>query len=148
MSTFLASIYLWLKAFHIIMVIAWFAGLMYLPRLFVYHHQSAPGGEAETYFTQMERRLARGIMNPSMMAVWVLAGLMLIANPGLFSTGWFHVKLVLVLGVTGVHVFYLRAQRRFEAGERVRSEKFWRMINEAPFVMMIGVAILAVLKPF
>ena len=148
MRDFLLANYQWIKAFHIIAVIAWFAGMMYLPRLFIYHHQADPGGEAEKYFKVMERRLLKGIINPSMIAVWVLAGVMLFANPALFSAGWFHVKLLLVLAISGIHGVYAGAQRKFEAGERPKTERYWRIINEIPFVMLIIVAILAFVKPF
>ncbi|RZO64595.1 MAG: protoporphyrinogen oxidase HemJ [Parvularculaceae bacterium] len=148
MQNFLAAHYLWLKAIHIIAVIAWFAGMMYLPRLFVYHFESAKGGEAEAFFVKMERRLLKGIMTPSMIAVWVIAGLMVYANPGLLSAGWFHAKLFLVLAISGIHGFYIKNQRLFEAGQRPRNDRFWRIVNEAPFVLMIVVAFLAFLKPF
>ncbi len=148
MRDFLIQNYAWIKAFHIIAVVAWMAAMMYLPRLFIYHHQASAGGEAIRFFDMMERRLLKGIMTPSMIAVWVLAFVMLYANPGLFSVGWFHVKLVLVLAMTGIHGFYSSAHRKFAAGEKPRSEKFWRMINEAPFLLLIGIVILAVVKPF
>ena len=148
MTAFLSSIYLWIKAFHIMAVIAWMAGMMYLPRLFVYHHQAEKGGEAERFFTLMERRLLRGIINPAMIAVWALGILMLIANRELLSTGWFGVKFALVLALSAVHGFYASARRKFEGGERPRSEKFWRIMNEAPFLMLIVIVLLAILKPF
>ena len=148
MAEFLSGIYLWIKATHLIMVIAWMAGMMYLPRLFVYHHQSEKGGEAERYFVQMQRRLLKGIINPSMIAVWLLGILMLIANPATLSSGWFHVKLVLVLVLSAIHGFYAAARRKFEAGERPRSEKFWRMMNEVPFFLLIGIVFMVILKPF
>ena len=135
MRDFLLGVYPYLKGVHIIAVIAWFAGMMYLPRLFIYHHQAVAGGEAEGMFVAMERRLLKGIMNPSLIAVWLLAFLMLFANPSLFSAGWFHLKLPMVLAISGIHGFYAGAQRKFEAGNRVRTEKFWRVINEAPFVL-------------
>jgi putative membrane protein len=143
----LVAAYPWIKSLHIIAVIAFMAGTMYLPRLFVYHHQAAKGGEAERFFVAMERRLLKGIMNPSLALVWVLAGLMIYANPALLKTPWFHVKLALVVAITGVHGYYVGAQRRFEAGDRPRSERFWRIINEAPFLLMLGVVFLAVVKP-
>lgn len=148
MADFLTEIYLWIKATHLIAIIAWMAGMMYLPRLFIYHHQSEKGGEAEAKFVIMERRLLKGIINPSMIAVWLLGILMLIANPATISTGWFPVKLVFVLVISGIHGFYASSRRKFEAGERPRSEKFWRIMNEAPFVLLIGIVFLAVLKPF
>ena len=117
MREVLLSIYPWIKAAHMVMVIAWMAGMMYLPRLFIYHHQAVKGGEAAGYFAIMERRLLKGVINPSMIMVWVLAGIMLYANPDLFSAGWFHVKLTMVLMISGIHGFYASAFKKFEAGE-------------------------------
>jgi len=148
MQSFLANNYLWLKAAHVIMVIAWMAGMMYLPRLFIYHHQAEKGGEAERHFIIMERRLLKGIINPSMIIVWILAGLMLYANPSLFSQSWFHLKFAAVVGVSAVHGFYAQAFRKFERGERPRTEKFWRIINEIPFLLMILAVIMAIVEPF
>lgn len=148
MRDFLLSIYPWIKALHIAAVIAWMAGMMYLPRLFIYHHQAEKGGEAERFFVTMERRLLRGIINPAMSAVWVLALLMLYANPALLSAGWFQVKLPMVVGISAIHGWYSSARRAFERGERPRSEKFWRIMNEIPFAMMLVVVFLAVVKPF
>ena len=148
MSGFLSEYYLWIKAAHFIFVIAWMAGMMYLPRLFVYHHQSVKGGEAEGMFIQMQRRLLKGIINPSMIAVWVLGIFMLVANPGTLSQPWFHIKLTLVLIMSGIHGFYAASRRKFEAGERPRSEKFWRMMNEGPFILLIFIVILVIIKPF
>lgn len=148
MTDYLLTIYPWIKAFHITMVIAWMAAMMYLPRLFIYHHQATAGGEAETFFVQMERRLLKGIMTPSMIAVWLAAFLMMAANPGLIQSGWFHVKLAGVLGITGIHGFYVGSQRKFAAGERPKTEKFWRLINEAPFLLLIVVVIMVIVKPF
>lgn len=148
MSEFLINIYPWIKAAHIIMVIAWMAGMMYLPRLFIYHHQSEKGGEAERYFQLMARRLLKGILNPSLIAVWLFAILMLIANPSLVSTGWFPVKLLLVIAITGIHGFYGASFKKFEAGQRPKTEKFWRIMNEIPFLLMIAAVFLAVVKPF
>lgn len=148
MGEFLSGTYLWIKSFHLIMVIAWMAGMMYLPRLFVYQHQSEKGGVAERYFIQMQRRLLKGIINPSMILVWVLGILMLIANPAILSQGWFHVKLVLVVGISAVHGFYASSRRKFEKGERPRTEKFWRIMNEVPFLALIAIVILVIVKPF
>lgn len=148
MREFLLSIYLWIKALHVIAVIAWMAGMMYLPRLFVYHHQSRKGGEAEGYLIAMERRLLKGIINPSIIAVWTLAGLMLYANPSLFSEGWFHVKLAAALGISAIHGVYAGARKKFARGERPNTEKFWRIINEAPFVLMVVAAVMVIVRPF
>ena len=148
MSGFLLDNYLWLKAAHLIAVIAWMAGMMYLPRLFVYHHGAQEGGEAETNFIAMERRLLKGIMNPSIALVWVLGIAMLIANPATLSDGWFHTKLAFVIAISGVHGFYASAQRKFANGERPRTPKFWRIINEAPFVGLIVIVIMVIVRPF
>lgn len=148
MSTFLSGVYLWIKALHVIAIIAWMAGMMYLPRLFVYHCQAEKGGEAERQFAVMERRLLRGVMNPAMAAVWILGILMLIANPAILSAGWFHVKLTLVVVLSAIHGFYAASRKKFEAGERPRSEKFWRIMNEIPFIILIVVVVMAIVEPF
>ena len=148
MKDALVAAYPWIKAAHIAAVIAWMAGMMYLPRLFIYHHQSERGGEAERFFATMERRLLKGIINPSMIAVWTLALLMLFANPALLSSGWFHVKFAMVLGISAIHGWYARAFKAFARGERPRSEKFWRIMNEVPFLMMLVAVAMAVAKPF
>ena len=148
MQDFLLGIYPSIKAVHLIAVIAWMAGMMYLPRLFVYHHQAKPGGEAETFFVQMERRLLKGIINPSMIAVWILGIAMLVANPAIAAGGWFIVKFILVIVISGVHGFYASSRRKFEAGERPKTEKFWRLINEVPFLALIPIVFLVILKPF
>lgn len=140
--------YLWLKALHILAVIAWMAGLLYLPRLFVYHHTAKPGGELESALIKQEERLLRIIMNPAMIAAWVLALLMLWGNSALFSQGWMHVKFLAVIALSGLHGFYAASRRKFAAGERPRTEKFWRMMNEVPFVLAIVIVIMAVVEPF
>ncbi len=148
MSAFLLDIYLWLKALHLVAIVAWMAGMMYLPRLFIYHHGAEKGGEAERNFVVMERRLLRGIMNPSIGAVWLLGIAMLIANPATLSDGWFHAKLAFVIAISGIHGFYAAARRKFEAGERPRTAKFWRIINEMPFIALIAIVIMVIVKPF
>ncbi len=135
----------WLRALHIMAVIAWMAGLFYLPRLFVYHAATRETALEET-FKVMERRLYRAIMWPAMIASWVL-GLMLIANIGL-AHGWLHAKLLLVVLMTGYHLWLGAHLRRLAAGENRRSENFFRFINEIPTFLMIGIVILAVVKPF
>lgn len=148
MRDFLLANYLWIKALHIIAVIAWMAGMMYLPRLFIYHHQADKGGEAERFLVTMERRLFYGIINPSIIAVWALAGVMLYARPGILGEGWFMVKFPMVLGISAIHGWYSRARKAFERGERPRSAKFWRIMNEMPFLMMMVAVLMAVAKPF
>jgi len=139
--------YSWIKALHVISIIAWMAGLLYLPRLFVYHCEAAAGSaEAET-FKVMERRLLRAIMNPAMIASWVF-GLWAAALLGAWSDGWFHAKLLLVLLMTVAHMAMARWRRDFEADGNTRSQRFYRIANEVPTVLMIAVVILVVVKPF
>ena len=139
--------YLWFKAVHIIAVIAWMAGLLYLPRLFIYHFGKVPGSESSETFKMMEMRLYRYIMNPAMMLAWAF-GLFIAWQGQWFSGGWLHVKLLAVLALTAVHVFFGRAMRAFGRDERPLSVRRWRMLNEAPAVLMIVIVLMAVLKPF
>jgi putative membrane protein len=137
----------WLKAFHIIAVIAWMAGMFYLPRLFVYHCTAEPGSRQSETFKVMERRLLRIIINPAMGVAWVL-GLLLAWQGGAYRTGWFEAKFVLVLALSGVHGLFARWTKDFAADRNRRSEKFYRIINELPTILMIGIVLLAVVKPF
>jgi putative membrane protein len=143
----MAAIYPWLKAFHIIAVIAWMAGMLYLPRLFVYHTEVPAGSPESERFKLMERRLLRMIINPAMIAVFVL-GLALAYMSGAYTQGWFQVKFVLVLAMSGVHGFFAGCVRRFGRDANTYSQRFYRMINEVPTVLMIAIVILAVVKPF
>jgi putative membrane protein len=145
---FLADYYLWIKALHIISVIFWIAGMAYLPRLFVYHAESEPGSETSELFKVMERRLLRGIINPSMAAAFVFGGLMLAINPALFSDHWMQVKLVLVLGLGAIHGEFSRWRKQFERDENRRPARFYRIVNEVPLVLVILIVLLAVPKPF
>jgi len=139
--------YLWFKALHIMAVITWMAGLFYLPRLFIYHHDKAVGSESSETFKTMELRLYRFIMNPSMMIAWGF-GLFIAWDGGWFSSGWLHVKMLAVLLMTAAHVYYGRAMRAFGRDERPLTTRRWRMLNEVPAVLMIVIVLLAVLKPF
>jgi putative membrane protein len=138
---------LWLKAFHVIAVIAWMAGMLYLPRLFVYHCEAEAGSKQSETFKVMERRLLRAIINPAMIATWVL-GLWLAYDQALFKAGWLHGKLALVLALTALHGLFSRWVRDFAADRNTRSQKFYRIINEVPTVLMIGIVILVIVKPF
>ncbi len=140
--------YLWIKAFHILSVIAWMAGLLYLPRLFVYHVNATPGGELDETLKLQEHRLLRLIMNPAMIAAWLLGVLMLAVNSGLLSQGWMHVKLTALVAMTGLHHVYSAARKKFAAQANTRSERYWRIINEAPAILAIVIVIMAVVKPF
>ena len=139
--------YLWFKALHIMAVIAWMAGLFYLPRLFIYHHDKAPGSEISETFKVMESRLYRFIMNPAMMMAWAF-GLFIAWQGAWFTSGWLHVKLLAVLALTAAHIYYGRAVRAFARDERPLTTRHWRMLNEVPAVLMIVIVIMAVLKPF
>ena len=139
--------YEWIKALHIIAVIAWMAGMLYLPRLFVYHCEAEIGSKQSETFKVMERRLMRAIINPAMIVTW-LAGLYLAWSGHWFSSGWLHGKLALVILLSGVHGFFSRCRKDFEADRNRRSQKFFRIINELPTVLVIGIVILVVVKPF
>ncbi len=144
-----ASAYLWIKALHVISVIAWMAGLLYLPRLFVYHADAEPGSPASETFKVMERRLLRAIATPAMIAVLVFGGLLL-AHMGAdaWTTGWMAVKLAGVAGLALMHGLMARWRRAFADDANRRSARFYRVVNEIPTVLMIGIVILAVVKPF
>jgi len=139
--------YLYLKAFHIIAVIAWMAGMLYLPRLFVYHASAKAGSEQSETFKVMERRLLKFIMTPAMIAAWLL-GIYLMLNGGFVGAGWLNVKLVLVLAMTALHGLLARWQGQFERDANRHSSKFYRIVNEIPAVLLIAIVILAVAKPF
>jgi putative membrane protein len=139
--------YLWLKAFHIIAVISWMAGMLYLPRLFVYHCEAETGSRQSETFKTMEHRLLRFIMTPAMIVTWVL-GLWLAWVGGLFTAPWLHAKLALVILMSGAHGMMSRFVKDFAADSNRKSQKFYRIFNEVPTVLMILVVLLAVLKPW
>jgi putative membrane protein len=139
--------YLWIKALHIIAVISWMAGMLYLPRLFVYHAASKPGSEQAQTFKVMERRLLNFIMTPAMIATWVL-GIVLVLQTQAFAAGWFQVKLVLVLAMTILHGLLSHWVTEFRFDRNRHTHKFYRFINEVPTVLMIAIVILATVKPF
>ena len=144
-----ATAYLWIKALHVISVIAWMAGLLYLPRLFVYHAAAKPGSEHSETLKVMERRLLRAIMNPAMLASLLFGGLMLAdRNQALWQQGWMLAKLVLIAAMMGLHMAMGRWRRDFALDRNTRSQLFYRVANEAPTVLMIGVVVLAIAKPF
>jgi putative membrane protein len=142
------AFYLWVKAFHIVAVIAWMAGMLYLPRLFVYHCETAPGSAESERFKRMERRLLRIIINPAMIAAWVL-GLTLSFLPitDAWHQHWFHVKFALALAMSVLHGFYARWRKDFDRDANTHSARFYRMWNEAPAVLLIAIVVLAVVKP-
>ena len=142
-----AGLYLWLKALHIIAVIAWMAGMLYLPRLFVYHCEAVAGSTQSETFKVMERRLLRAIINPAMVATWVL-GLWLAWSGNFISAPWLHAKLVLVLAMSAVHGMLARWTKDFAADRNRHSQRFFRIMNEVPTLLMIAIVILVVVKPF
>jgi len=141
------DLYTWLKALHVIAVIAWMAGMLYLPRLYVYHCSAKPHSEMSETFKVMERRLLRAIINPAMIAAWIL-GLSMAWLGDLWGEGWFHGKLLLLLGMQLVHAGYARWRRQFAADANRHSAKFYRIMNEVPTLLMIGIVILVIVKPF
>ena len=142
-----SMLYLWLKALHVIAVISWMAGMLYLPRLFVYHCDAEVGSKQSETFKVMERRLLRAIINPAMVATWVL-GLWLAQEGGFLKAGWLHGKFALVVAMSAIHGFYARWVREFAEDRNVHSQKFYRIINEIPTLLMIGIVILVIVKPF
>ncbi|KUO68065.1 MAG: hypothetical protein APF80_15015 [Alphaproteobacteria bacterium BRH_c36] len=142
-----ADAYDWVKAVHVIAVIAWMAGMLYLPRLFVYHAGSTPGSEQSETFKVMEYRLMTIIMNPAMIVSWVL-GLWLAWQAGFFTSGWLHAKLALVVAMSAVHGMLSAAMRRFAEDGNTKSAGYWRVMNEVPTLLMFAIVILVIVKPF
>ncbi len=141
-----SGLYLWFKAFHIIAIIAWMAGMFYLPRLFIYHCGAEVGSQQSETFKVMERRLLNVIINPAMMFAW-LFGLWLAYDGGFLRSGWLHAKFALVVALSGLHGMFVRWVRDFAADRNRHSVKFYRIINEIPTILMIGIVLLVVLKP-
>ena len=138
---------LWLKAFHIMAVIAWMAGLFYLPRLYVYHAEAKPGSELSETFKVMEQRLLKIIINPAMIAVWI-TGPMLAWVQGVYLEPWFLAKMVLVIVMSGFHGNLGKWRKEFASDSNTRPAKFYRMANEFPTLLMAVIVLLVVLKPF
>jgi putative membrane protein len=141
------DLYGWLKALHIIAVMAWMAGMLYLPRLYVYHAAAKPGSELSETFKVMERRLLRGIINPAMTAAWVL-GLSLAFLGHHWGEAWFHAKLVLLLLMQLIHAAHARWRREFASDANQHGQRFYRIANEIPTLLLVAIVLLAVLKPF
>jgi putative membrane protein len=139
--------YEWAKALHVIAVISWMAGMLYLPRLFVYHVDAPVGSQQSETFKIMERRLLKAIINPAMVVTWIL-GLYLAWAGHWFTAGWFHGKLALVIAMSGVHGMLSARVRDFALDRNTKSSKYYRIINEVPTVLMILIVILVIVKPF
>ena len=147
MTDFLNRYYDWIKAFHIIAVMAWMAGMLYLPRLFYYHCEVLPGAADDERFQRMEKRLIRIIMNPAMIAVWIL-GLTLAFTRFSNGPGWLMAKVTLVVAMSVLHGLFSRWRRGFARGENRHDKRFYAAWNEIPAVLMIAIVILVVVKPF
>ena len=141
------NLYLWIKAIHVIAVIAWMAGMLYLPRLFVYHSDVPKGSDQSELFKVMERRLLTVIINPAMMVAWIL-GLWLAWDGFRFMAGWLHVKLAAVIALSGLHGYLSRAVRDFAEDRNEKAARHWRMINEVPTVLLVIIVIMVIVKPF
>ena len=141
------ALYPWIKALHIIAVIAWMAGMLYLPRLFVYHCETQPGSSESERFKIMERRLLRAIVNPAMIAAWAF-GIWLAFLGDVWSDGWFHAKVTLLVAMQIVHACFARWRRQFANDGNRHPARFYRIMNEVPTLLLIGIVILAVVKPF
>lgn len=148
MQDFILTHYNWFKAFHLIAVISWMAGMLYLPRLFVYHADADKASELSETLKIMERKLLRVIMNPAMIVTWALGLCLIMANPAIMSGGWMHVKITAVVLMSGFHG-YLSARRKvFLRDENAKPAKFYRQINEIPTILMILIVIMVIVKPF
>ncbi len=148
MQEFLFAHYLGLKAAHVISMVAWMAGMFYLPRLFVYHTGAAAGSELSETLKTMERRLLRAIINPAMCATWLFGLLLLYANPALMQEGWLHVKLTAVLLLSGLHGMLSRHRKQFAADRNVHSARYYRILNEVPTVLLVIIVIMVIVRPF
>jgi putative membrane protein len=138
---------LWVEALHVVAIIAWMAGMLYLPRLFVYHADAAKGSAVSETFKVMERRLLKAIMNPAMVLVF-LTGFALVYMTGDWRDGWWQAKFILVLALAALHGFFARCLRAFAEDANERPARFYRILNEAPTVLMILIVVLVVVKPF
>ncbi len=152
MSDWLLRVYPWLKALHVIAVISWMVGLLYLPRLFVHHCDAETGSPLSEKFKLMEGKLSRIIMRPAMIAT-LSFGVAMIAIPGTpgylpHAGGWLWLKLLFVAGLLTMHFFFMRCRDDFAADRNARPQRFYRFANEAPTLMMIAIVILVVVKPF
>jgi putative membrane protein len=137
----------WIKAMHVIAVIAWMAGMLYLPRLFVYHCEAPAGSPQSEMLKLMERRLLRVIVNPAMIATWIF-GVTLAWVTGAYADLWFQIKFVLVILMSGLHGLFAATVKRFARDANTRPQRFYRVINEVPMLLVIGIVVLVIVKPF
>lgn len=148
MSDLLTTLYPWVKAFHIISMVAWMAGMFYLPRLYVYHCETNAGSAESERFKVMERRLLRQIINPAMIATWTF-GILLVLTPGVidWSWGWWHVKLAAVVLLSGFHGLLSRWRRNFLMDRNTRPARFYRIANEVPTILLVIIVIMVIVRP-
>ena len=139
--------YDWIKALHVIAIVSWMAGMLYLPRLFIYHCDAEKGSKQSETFKVMEGRLLRVIINPAMVFAWV-TGLWLAWQSGYYKAGWFQGKFLLVLLLSGAHGYFSASVRAFNADRNAKTPRHWRIVNEVPTVLMIGIIVLVIVKPF
>jgi protoporphyrinogen IX oxidase len=149
LSGWLSAAYPWIKSLHIVSMVAWMAGMLYLPRLYVYHSMAPVGSDSSETFKVMERRLQRGIMTPALIATWIF-GLLLAATPGVvdWRMGWIWAKFALVLGLSGFHAMLARWRRLFSVDQNRHRTGFFRVVNEVPTLALIAIVLLVVVKPF
>ena len=145
----LTSVYPWIKALHVIAMVAWMAGLLYLPRLYVYHCETVPGSAESERFKVMERRLLKQIATPAMIVTWT-CGILLVLTPGVldWGWGWWHVKLAAVVLLTGFHGMLSRWRRDFLADRNVRPQRFYRLANEVPTLFLLVIVVMVIVRPF
>jgi len=148
MLEFLLNNYMWIKAFHIISVISWMAGMLYLPRIYVYHAEAKKNSEISELFKTMERKLLRLIINPAMILTWFFGGLMLYLKPELLSNNFMHIKITALLLLGIFHGFLSNWRRSFFKDENIHSAKFYRFANEVPTILMIIIVIMIIVRPF
>jgi len=148
MTDFLVRYYVWIKALHVIALISWMAGMLYLPRLYVYHATADKGSELSETFKIMERRLLRLIINPAMIVTWIMGLSMIAADPSLLKGGWLHVKLGCVIGLQIFHACLSRWRKAFLRDENTHSASFFRKVNEIPTILMVIIVIMVIVKPF
>lgn len=141
-------LYLWVKAFHIIFVVAWMAGLLIFPRYKLHQIKSSPGEPLFETMKEASARLRKIILTPGLLIVWILGLAMIAMNPALMSNGWIHFKLGLVIGLSGLHGYFVSMSRKIDGGDSNVSPKRLKLLNELPFVIMVVVVILAIIKPF
>lgn len=145
----LTSVYPWIKALHVIAMVAWMAGLLYLPRLYVYHCETVPGSAESERFKVMERRLLKQITTPAMIVTWT-CGILLVLTPGVldWGSGWWHVKLAAVVLLAGFHGMLSRWRRDFLADRNVRPQRFYRLANEVPTLFLLVIVVMVIVRPF